>query len=674
VKLTHILSNVRNFIVLADRCRIEKEPLLDQDLFDWAAEFAQASWFLRRKLRRSNAANATQPQHGNWEFTEYCSLLAYAHALFDAGDFIANAAISARLLWTLPDKILEHPYFADIDQKLYNVFTQKGYEAPQRFEGKKKDSQHQEVLPGRNKISKRLEAKLSSDPRWNLIRSLYQSYPNEVQDEPLTLWDYLAWAEDHSAVIAHPDVGRAALSLCLDYGELRRAASFLDKIQPTTRDILVFASSMRRASQLLPLLLSVKTFDNWQTVLVNAFSKLPKSEIARLSVSQHFLVHEMLTGRCATIIRGAPRSFQQFYREKFDDEVSEPPLREALQEKISPLVQSVGTVTPGSLSTFLPTGRFSELDKPTCVSLASLGADRFSLIVRNPNNEWHTAIFSIPGFASALQRTMEWGEVWHTEDGVPWENEAITLIQRIGEFLRLGQRTNWLMLSVSSDFGAMPWQDLVFRHLHDNTVVTVIPNFTWASMEFHKPTHHSKSIHRLGMNPEYAETATIIRQRINAIDGASYVLGHGTWEEHKFTSVEAGNGPLLPEDWRSYATRRVCVVHSCWGGRSEDHLLGDLGGLPYNGFVLGCRFFCAPVSEVWSKTATVLHRHLTNEFASSELGLRYLNAIREDPAAALYTIYGFANEPAKLNAPNRFLASQRFQNGRTAGRTPQRKE
>jgi hypothetical protein len=396
----------------------------------------------------------------------------------------------------------------------------------------------------------------------------------------------------------------------------------------------------------------VNTINNWQKVILNSFAKLPENEIKKARAGQYFLLHEMVTGRAVTMIRSSANSHQKqkVFREKFDGELSEPSLREALEEKPRFSSTAMGTVTLNKLGEFLPTDRRSMLGIPICISLVDLGNDCFSLIVSNAQRTWDKKKISIPGFTNSLNETLRWSEEWHTEHGVPWGNgsKVVQLVQEIGRLIPFSkQRSMWLLLSISPSLAKIPWQDLIFKYFDQKTVVSIVPNFTWAQMEFRK-TQRVSSVRRLGLDPMYAGLSKLISDRIYAIDGAAYVLGHGTWTERMFTSVDVSGGPLSQKDWEGLATKRVCIIHACWGGRSEDCLLGDLGGLPYNGFALGCRFFCAPVCEILPKTATVLHRHLTDKFGPPELGLRYLNAIREDPAVALYTIYGFANEPAHL--------------------------
>jgi hypothetical protein len=60
---------------------------------------------------------------------------------------------------------------------------------------------------------------------------------------------------------------------------------------------------------------------------------------------------------------------------------------------------------------------------------------------------------------------------------------------------------------------------------------------------------------------------------------------------------------------------------------------------------ISCRLLCAPVAEVPVDAAQVLHEHLLAQDGPREFGLRYLAAMSQEPAVALYNLYGFANEP-----------------------------
>ena len=98
------------------------------------------------------------------------------------------------------------------------------------------------------------------------------------------------------------------------------------------------------------------------------------------------------------------------------------------------------------------------------------------------------------------------------------------------------------------------------------------------------------------------------------------------------------------EDWLSLASKRFLVVHSCHSGHVSHSFPSDLGGLPGFALSIGCRVALAPVTEVPRSAALRLHREIVAEQNAPEIGLRYLAAIKLDPAVALYNLYGFANE------------------------------
>jgi hypothetical protein len=108
--------------------------------------------------------------------------------------------------------------------------------------------------------------------------------------------------------------------------------------------------------------------------------------------------------------------------------------------------------------------------------------------------------------------------------------------------------------------------------------------------------------------------------------------------------VTLGKRTMIVSNWLDMAAHRVLVVHSCHGGRVSHSFPSDLGGLPGISLSLGCHLFLAPVTEVPPDAALALHEELSRKDGPAEIGLRYINAIRRNSAAALYNLYGFANE------------------------------
>jgi hypothetical protein len=644
-ELAVTLSRSCDLIKLAVRLHLQGDAVQPpQSLDQQAAYFARSAFFLERHFRKRR-----------WKVAdisaEFEALLAYSRCLFDIGDSLASAALAARFLWTFPPYLVYHNQFALAEVRLFDMVTERGYEIPHYFQ-RTKNVRRKPCYRYRTSFSHAFnKSPLRSHRRWELIRSAYSLHKKTIKG-PLALWQYLDWLSHHTQlVLDQPRLVRAALAVCLDNGELCKAAAFLDALSPNVEEVVRFASSICRVSQLCPLLLSIGTFTYWQKSLVSAFAKLPEEERGQMSSEQLFLVHEMLTGRSVAIVRGSPQSLHAIYRDKLDGDLPDLLLRHTLVEQLSPFVESVGTLRPKSTANFLPMGRGSSIERPICISLVDVGEDRFSLGFCDASDWWRQKIISVPRFAESFNEILAWTEEWHSDNGVPWGHES-PIVLLLKEILRSihfpSSGLKWLMLSLSAHLAKVPWQDLVFRYIDHKTIVSIVPSFTWATMEFTQPSQHRNPLCLLGTEKAYSDTRDAIVRGVDSIDCAAFALGHGRWAEERFTSLDLGNRLARQTELQELAGRRVCVIHACWGGRAGARLLGDMGGLPYYGFVLGCRYFCSPVSEVLSKTATVLHRHLTDTFGPSELGLRYLNAIREDPAVALYTIYGFANEPARL--------------------------
>ncbi|HEV7589657.1 MAG TPA: hypothetical protein VGO40_16195 [Longimicrobium sp.] len=215
---------------------------------------------------------------------------------------------------------------------------------------------------------------------------------------------------------------------------------------------------------------------------------------------------------------------------------------------------------------------------------------------------------------------------------------------------RVNPESRWILLAVDPHLAGLPWQDLFRRVDERETIVSLVPNFGWITGSYHRAWQSSSDGLALVMSDEdedlrpLAERIRQDRPGISAQFGsAAIVLGHGVWKED-VPSVRIGRSALTLEEWMRAVDRRVCVVHSCYGGRADHRFLGDIGQLPGLALALGCRLFIAPVAEVPLAAATALHDHLVRANGPREIGLRYLEAIREHPAVALYNLYGFGNE------------------------------
>jgi hypothetical protein len=707
------LFHVRGVIVAALN-KLDGQELLDSvSLLRKAAQFARCAWLVARDGRRFSATSSSEVK-SELLLCEHRSLWRCSQALIDLGDFLGSAALNARLLWQIPPELALRSErnssrdernipndFQNIHRKVWKSIHQAGYEGPKWARGMEKNEKGEVVWKGvkqagdqlteeplgtpveeipetpsyavdntdalprptSNSTSNQkcnlndrcLEQLVRTDARWSAIFSVNRLI-SAKEATARQARHHLQWIGRKSESLAgRQEVLRSAFSLSLELGLLRNASWILEFLDATPDEILDFAALIRRATQLMPIFLEAKQYDKWQARLAAAFARLPRQEVEAMTERQTFLLHEILTGRCVSLVRGSPEALQQLYQEKFDDKASESTLREALDVKVRPLIWATGTVPIDALEKLghRTTGvGCSRLENPTLMSLVDLGDDHFNLMFKRPGGMWQKEFIYLNGFNKASKSVLAFRGLWYspTEKSVPWPEKFQDLAQLLARKLKLSEsEPNWLIASVSASLAVFPLRDLVLRHISPQTVLSLVPNFTWASGEYHKFPLRRPSIFKLGPDPLYQGVKEIIEQRKSSLEGAAVALGHGEWSDGVFNSITAESGALTADEWLELTKRRVCVVHSCWGGRADERLLGDLGGLPWKAFASGCRLFCAPVCEVSPETAVALHRHLTGADGPSEIGLRYLNAIREDPAVSLYALYGFADEPAKMS-------------------------
>lgn len=682
------------------------DPLLRK-----AAQFARCAWLVARDGRRFSATSPSEVQ-GELLRCEHQALWRYSQALTDLGDYLGSAALNVRLLWQIPPDLAlslqRIPIeggrtvpnaFRNIHLKVWQSIYQAGYEGPKWARGKQKDANGKVVwigfqsageagtetascertpeavpeqaetanstvalrLPPASALpqpkcrlnDKRLVESLRSDARWEKVLAAANLTSTERVTARQAKKLLLTIGRRTQSLAERQELLRSAFAISLDLGLLRNASWILEYLDATPEEILDFAALLRRATQLMPMFLEAKQYAKWQAGLAGAVARLPLEKAEAMTARQTFLLHEILTGRCVSLIRGSPEALRRLYHEKFDDRVSESMLREALDVKVRPLIWASGTVPIDALEKFggrHPGVSNCVVERPTLISLVDLGDDHFHMMFKRPGCKWQKKLFYLGGINEESRNILAFRGLWYspTEKSVPWPETFQELARRLARELRLSEaEPNWLVASVSASLAVFPLQDLILRHVAPQTVLSLVPNFTWASREYENAPSRRPSIFKLGMDPVYHAAADVITQRKSSLDGASVVLGHGEWIDGQFT-VGLENGTLTPDEWLEIARRRLCIVHSCWGGRADERLLGDLGGLPWTAFASGCRLFCAPVCEVAPETAVVLHRHLTASDAPSAIGLRYLNAIRDDAAVSLYTLYGFADEPSKL--------------------------
>jgi len=363
----------------------------------------------------------------------------------------------------------------------------------------------------------------------------------------------------------------------------------------------------------------------------------------------------------------------------FHELIGEADTRMAAIKEISLAAQGPATVMPIKVANLLHDLSRTQLGAPVCVSIVRLESDQLHLlgcgrdrkgevrwISEQVNGEGETSVKGLSERLGRLKQTCrEWLEPdengldeLHIDWGTPFEN----LCLRISAIAKdLSADCRWVMLAVDAELAALPWQDL-FRRFWDGgtpVLVSLVPSFGWATLcherECAYPDDYRRElstvIDRARLRAGLLDLNTLrfrIRDAFQAapwlFNETAIIAGHGKTSESGFPLIEVANGILSEEDWIQLSDYRIVVLHSCFGGHVAPGYLGDLGGLI--GLTLGgqTKLLCAPVAEVPVEAAIKLHEHHGKADGPREFGLRYLNALKENPSVGLYNLYGLPTE------------------------------
>lgn len=128
----------------------------------------------------------------------------------------------------------------------------------------------------------------------------------------------------------------------------------------------------------------------------------------------------------------------------------------------------------------------------------------------------------------------------------------------------------------------------------------------------------------------------------------SVVFGHGEKTEEKLRAqTEAVRDP---QDWDDVRDSKICVLLSCCTGTGKPGALGDYVSISHK-LSRTSKVLIAPPVEV-PHTAVLTLATVFNEAFDSSLDSRpwriqevYREAIRRDPAVALFSLWGLGYEP-----------------------------
>jgi hypothetical protein len=487
---------------------------------------------------------------------------------------------------------------------------------------------------------------------------------------------YLAHAANKRE-LADQAVIRAAYQLALNYGFMKWAGKLLGSLQATRKDLLDFAHHLKRFQQLIPFGLDRTTQELWQRQLKECWISLPDAELPK--GSEPLVLHEVLLGRSLQMVRDADGVTARLIALSHHDLVSESDSRLAAIREPSLAEQGPATVMPIKVANFLHDLSRTEIGAPVCISIVRLESDRLHLLACGRNREGEVRWVSeqvngegetsVVGLSERLGRLKQTCSEWlepdenglaelHIDWGTPFEN----LCLRISAVAKdLSADCRWLMLAVDAELAALPWQDL-FRRFWDGgtpVLVSLVPSFGWASLcherECAYPDDYRRElstvIDRARLQAGLPDLNTLrfrIRDAFQAapwlFNETAIIAGHGKTSESGFPLIEVANGILTEEDWIELSDYRIVILHSCFGGHVTPGYLGDLRGLI--GLTLGgqTKLLCAPVAEVPVEAAIKLHEHHGKADGPREFGLRYLNALKENPAVGLYNLYCLPTE------------------------------
>jgi cold shock CspA family protein len=498
------------------------------------------------------------------------------------------------------------------------------------------------------------------DPRWRLLIAANYSRQPGSPHAPLEKLNHAI----NSGNTISLDILQAGFSLTMEHGMFRTASNVLkalaSKHVQTSDQLLRFAHSIKRAAQLIPVLIWGERHKDWQYVLREAWAPI----YDKCRIDETLAIHEVLVGRGLTLARAAkvPR-VATCLTAKLYEQLSEEEIREVLDSLDVVRWRGPATVTVDHLRQWLASIPESPMERPVCASVVRLDEQRFSLLVIAPSGEPTLEILSLPGLldeadclvkgpylrAWALRRTR-----------IPWEK--LPGVSALTNYLthrakQLVPGLRWIILAVEPKLAGLPWQEIV-RQACDEVVISLVPNLSWAEMAY-RVRDNTEGVHLElcdDPHPEIASFRHELEQQQDMLKdcfgSVAVVLAHGipasAADPLVLPEVKASDGPLQSvKDWHHIAGCRLCFLHSCHAGTTSEVFLGDLGGIPGVLLSLKTRLLFAPVSQVPLETIRVIHRHLTDKEGPAELGLRYLAATMEDPRVALYNLYGFADEPQR---------------------------
>lgn len=592
---------------------------------------------------------------------ELTALFSAAKAAKDSGRVLLSAALGHLLLRVVPEDLVVQ--FDRAANSLCLFIRQAGLSVDGRFRRDREinrgegdefmDGPYAHTWPGTNAWRARIKSDQTSG-KWEHVLPAYGPGGGDLRR---VLRDAERGTLEDTAVIQN------AFQLYLRYGWIEEACSVLElhSFCASKRDLIDFAHSIKRAMQIMPFGCDDEVVKRWHSALIRRWSTVVSSE--SVTLHEALIVHEVLLGRASSAVMnmgGQPGDGQRLFARRYYGDLTDQQIREMLANSPEVSRRGPATATLGTVKAFLKDVASASFGTPVFVSVVDCGSF-YGILGVGADGRWEYRRIEPngrhPDHVKAVASVLEAGSASWVQLGdsgerlleIPWGAELQDLAITIADVARqIQDNVQWIMLAIDPDLAGLPWQNLFALHEGGRLLVTMIPSISAATLHMNRHKEDVPADAKLSL----ASDLQILRRQIE-IDVSSWkfhglsiacVLGHGVWSDTGRTTVESEDGDLTFENWLDLVTRRVVVVHSCFGGKISECFSGDLGGLPGIGLAMGSRVFCAPVSAVPVETATVLHRHLFHAEGPADIGSRYIAAMMEEPAVGLYNVYGFAGD------------------------------
>jgi hypothetical protein len=505
----------------------------------------------------------------------------------------------------------------------------------------------------------RVEYDQQTNPLWAPVLAVFPRGEGEAPSSHLLrIVRYLA----DSNAPADESTLRAVFELCIHYCFIRSAAKLLERISPKKLDVMDFAHAIKRCMQNIPIGMRVEKVQQWQEILRSAWARLDSSET--ITATERLFLHEILMGRFLSIKESMSGEAARMLTEKYHGVVDIADLRAFYDDNPTIHWKGPGTINALHLAEFTEHFADCEFGLPVHITAYALSSE-YSFVAVSDDGYAHCDQFFLRDLLAEARKLKKSYKIWfripNTGDyqQVPWSEGLINFAQMI---LKLAQKCDynfhWIVLTLEPELASLPWQHL-FLHLgrkllNREIIISLTPNLGWAPLAYRETAEFTNTIPKLKLSEEDDEDIRDLKTHIDKhmaaihdypVD-ATIVLGHGKWvEDDNFPEVTVGDSTLNIDDWIEMANSRLVVLHSCHSGRTQSHFLGDYGALPGLILGLGSRILCAPVAEVPPTAAEAFNECLFQPNGQKEIGLRYLAAIKREPAVSLYNLYGMAGEP-----------------------------